>query len=232
VPHESAPATVVILARVPAGTTAEEFAKLDDLQRRRSAAVTWVVDGADLDRFAAQCPAARSALALDADCMRSRQDLRRVLGRAQSATPALDAVVVVGGTAIVHRDVLVDSGIRTAVVERFDETSRGSRRPAPGGWPCRSILWGLWEVEASPAKTAGMIGRWIPWGGHPTAGSLTVISIAAQGSGTRDLVDRLSRAIDRHTGAGHAARFALVAELPAMLGSVGQPQGGSVLRAA
>ena len=231
-PHDHAPATVVILANVPRGTTADEFARLDDIPRRAGVAVTWAVDGGDIAHLATVCPTARFALTLDADATRSRQDLRKILSRAQADVTDLDAVVLVGGAAIAHRDVLVDSGIRTAVVDRFDDTARGSRRPAPNGWSCRSILWGLWEVESSPAKAAGMIGRWIPWSGQPTAGSLTVIAIEGEGSGSRDFSDRVSRTIDRHAGMRLPQRFTLVTELSAMLGSAGHARGGSVLRAA
>ena len=47
-PNDSAPATVVILARLDAATTEEGFGMLAEAVRRTGAAVTWVADGATL----------------------------------------------------------------------------------------------------------------------------------------------------------------------------------------
>ena len=47
----------------------------------------------------------------------------------------VDGVVVANGGTIAQRDLLVAEGIRTAVVDRCDDVTRGSRRPAPEGPP-------------------------------------------------------------------------------------------------
>jgi hypothetical protein len=232
VPHEQTPATVVILVQVPRGTSVGEFTTLEAASLRRDDAVTWVVEGDDLTTLAAERPRSNWALAIDAAAIQSRQELRRRLLRARKSAPGLDCVVLAEGTPIAHRDLLVDSGIRTAVVGRFDQADRGNRRPAPDGWPCRSILWGLWEVETAPAKSGGMIGRLLPWSARPAAGSLTVVSIGGAGNSARDVADRLTREISRHTTAGQGTRVAPISDLTGLLGSGGPPKSGSVLRAA
>ena len=50
-PNNSTPATVVILARLDAAITKEGFGILAEGIRRTGAVVTWVADGATLDRL-------------------------------------------------------------------------------------------------------------------------------------------------------------------------------------
>ena len=231
-PHEQTPATVVILAQVPRGTSVGEFTALQSASLRLDDAVTWVVDGDDLKTLAAERPRSNWALSIDATGNQSRQELRRRLLRARTTIPGVDCVVLAEKTPIAHRDLLVDSGIRTAVVGRFDRAARGNRRPAPDGWPCRSVLWGLWEVETAPVRSGGMIGRLLPWSARPAPGSLTVVSIGGPGATVREVADRLTREIGRYQTRGQAIRVVPASDLTALLGCGGLPKSGSVLRAA
>jgi len=226
VPIDSTPATVVILARIDAATTGERFGALAEAVRRAGAAVTWVADGETLLRLAAEPAQGGWALVLDGGESDSRQGLRRHL---ESLRPtAVDAVVVPDGGRIVHRDLLVEAGIHTAIVDRFDDVPRGSRRPAPEGWACRSIVWGLWEVAASPARPGSILGRWRSWAGGPAAGSLTVVTTTCEPGD----IDRVPRMIGALRTGRRPKRFVRLGDLPEILGSNVQATGGSVLRAA
>lgn len=229
-PNDTTPATVVILARIDATTTEDGFETLASSVRRTGAAVTWVADGATLRRLADGAGDQGWALALDGEVTGSRQQLRQHLVSLRRS--AIDGVVVADGGTIAQRDLLVAEGIHTAVVDRFDEVTRGSRRPAPEGWACRSVVWGLWEVEAAPSRGAGFFGRWIPWTGGPPAGSLTVVTVSGEGTGILATADRVSRVIAAHRAGRHPKRFARLGELPGLLGSGGHSNGRSVLRAA
>jgi len=229
VPNDSTPATVVILAQLDAATTKEGFGILAEGVRRTGAAVTWVADGATLDRLADGGGEWGWALKLDRGEGDSRQGLRQHLKSLRHT--AVDAVVADGG-GIVHRDLLVEAGIHTAVVERFDDLPRGNRRPAPEGWACRSIVWGLWEVASTPARPGSLLGRWLPWSGGPAAGSLTVVTPPGAGAGVHAAADRVTRVIGAYRAGRQPARLVRLGDLPALLGSGCQPTGGSVLRAA
>lgn len=229
-PNDTTPATVVILAGIDATTTEAGFETLAASVRRTGAAVTWVADGQTLGRLADGTTDQGWALALDDAATGSRQRLRRQLAGLRRT--AIDGVVVAAGNAIAERDLLVAEGIHTAVVDRFDEVTRGTRRPAPDGWACRSVVWGLWEVESTPPRAGSFLGRWIPWVGGPAAGSLTVVTVAADGGGVHGTADRVTRVIAAHRAGRHPKRFARLGDLPALLGSGGQANGGSVLRAA
>ena len=111
------------------------------------------------------------------------------------------------------------------LVDEFSDVGRGSRRPAPTGWPCRSVAWGLWEVKACPPRRSPGWG-WLP--GLPAArrGGLHVIADGEQ---------RLSRLVDwsaQCVARGQAVVVPL-AELPAILeGRTLGSLAASVLRAA
>ena len=229
-PNDTTPATVVILAQIDATTTEEGFETLAASVHRTGAAVTWVADGETLRRLANGTTDQGWALGLDGAATESRQRLRQHLLSLRRT--AIDGVVIADGGTIAQRDLLVAEGIHTAVVDRFDEVTRGSRRPAPEGWACRSVVWGLWEVEASPTRAGSLLGRWIPWVGGPAAGSLTVVTVPGEGAGIRATADRVARVIAAHRSGRHPKRFARLGDLPCLLGSGGQPNGGSVLRAA
>lgn len=229
-PNDSTPATVVILSRISPGITDEAFGTLAEAVRRTGVTVTWVADAATVGRLAQGHDAQGWALALDDASTESRQRLRQSLVAVDRTD--VDAVVVPEGGAIAHRELLVEAGIRTAVVDRFDDVPRGNRRPAPEGWACRSIVWGLWEVASTPVTSSSLIGRWIPWGGGPAAGSLTVVSVLGSGVAGHTDIDRTARLIAGHRAGRIPKRFVRLGDLPALLGPGGQSKGGSVLRAA
>lgn len=229
-PNDSAPATVVILARLSPGITDAAFATLAESVRHTGVAVTWVADAATVGRLAHGHDARGFALALDDASTQSRQRLRQLLLAIDRTD--VDAVVVPDGGAIAHRELLVEAGVRTAVVDRFDDVPRGIRRPAPEGWSCRSIVWGLWEVASTPLTSSSLIGRWMPWGGGPAAGSLTVISALGSGTASDADIDRTTRLIASHRAGRIPKRFVHLGDLPTLLGPGGQSKGGSVLRAA
>ena len=228
-PNNSTPATVVILARLDAAITKEGFGILAEGVRRTGAVVTWVADGATLDRITDGGGEWGWALALDRAESDSRQGLRQHLKSLRHT--AVDAVVVPDGVEIVHRDLLVEAGIHTAVVDRFDDLPRGNRRPAPEGWACRSLVWGLWEVAATPPRPGSLLGRLLPWVDGPAAGSLTVTPPGA-GEGVHAAADRVTRFLGAYRAGRQPTRLVRLGDLPAMLGSGCQPTGGSVLRAA
>ena len=227
-PNDSTAATVVILARLDAAITKEGFGILAEGVRRTGAVVTWVADGATLDRITDGGGEWGWALALDRGEGDSRQGLRQHL-KSLRHTP-VDAVVADGG-GIVHRDLLVEAGIHTAVVDRFDDLPRGNRRPAPEGWACRSLVWGLWEVAATPPRPGSLLGRLLPWVDGPAAGSLTVTPPGA-GEGVHAAADRVTRFLGAYRAGRQPTRLVRLGDLPALLGSGCQPTGGSVLRAA
>jgi hypothetical protein len=230
VPNDTTPATVVILARIDATITADGFETLAASVRSTDAAVTWVADGDTLKRLSRLTADQSWALVLDGTETDSRQRLRQhLIGLRRTA---VDGVVVADRGTIAQRDLLVAEGIRTAVVDRFDDVTRGSRRPAPEGWACRSVVWGLWEVESTPTRAGSVLGRWLPWIGGPAAGSLTVVTVSQAGAGILATSDRLTRVIAAHRAGRHPKRFARLGDLPSLLGSGGQVNGGSVLRAA
>ena len=175
------PTTVVICCPV---TQRGADAELDAMVRRAREAivpVTWV---ASIDSLAATSGAIGGAdrsggiaLALEPSWFSSRQMLRRMLGRARTAVPSLSTVVLRGAAPLDHRAVLVEEGIRTICVDSFDDVARVSRRPAPQGWPCRTVVWGLWEVKSVPQTARGMLRSLIPWRSapRPALGSLALL---------------------------------------------------------
>lgn len=200
--------------------------------------VTWIIpceilpmaragsDGVGISRAAA-------ALDLSAEWPLSRQELRRTLRAARAAWPELEAAVLHGPAPLDHRDVLVQEGFTTVCVDRFDVHPRGTRRPAPRGWDCRSILWGLWEVAAAP-KPRSPLGRVADWCRNPSdRGGLRIWRPGAcSAATTRVRLDRHVESIRRRTAAG-AARAALLADIPSLIaGNDPLTARGSVLRAA
>lgn len=228
-PGPQASATAVVVARLHPGTRPDAWRRLDTIAGGAGGRITWAADAETLAALAAEAPSAPWALALDAAATTTRRDLRAVLGRMARLPVAIDAAVGGAGVALHHRDLLVDAGIRIAAVDRFDDAGRGSRRPPPDGWACRSVVWGLWEAEATPA-VAGGIARWLPWGGRPAPGSLTLAAIDL------DPDARIAGAVlGKAAGRFHdrrGVRMARLDELPGLLGSEGPARSGSVLRAA
>lgn len=210
------PATVMICAPLPRHATGRRPAEVP---------VTWI---ASLDTLlTARIPDGGLALELDADTLASKQALRSTLTRARAVAPTLDTIAVRGGR-LEHRGLLAAAGIRVALVDGFDDVSRGHRRPAPQGWRCRTVEWGLWEVASGPAQRGGLRGLLAAagFGAAPRAGELRVV---------RDTDSRIERwmawAVRRQRHGTVAA--ATLSELPVLVERRhGDRQGGSVLRAA
>lgn len=234
---------VVILCPFPARAAATEAAGWLRGQGDTAAPVTWVATPDGLERLRDVWEAAPTteglpgvAVSLEPEALATKTTLRAALRQARTAWPDLAAAVQRGGGGTPHRDVLVQEGITTLCVDAFDEPLRGSRRPAPRGWPCRSILWGLWEVAAAPARPAGLVRRITGWctGSRTARGSLVILD-ADSGNGAAVARARL----ERHRGwarrriqAGFA-EGATLADLPRLIAggnAAGSP--GSILRAA
>lgn len=229
--HDRSPATVVIVARVPRDTTDASFTAMAG--SARGVAVTWAADADVLERFAAATGDATVgagwAVLLDAAATATRQETRRRLALAADSGLTVGGCVFATGVPAVHRDLLVAAGTGVAVVDRFDEAPRGTRRPAPEGWRCRSLVWGLWEIETATAPATGL-GRLLPWSGSPAPGSLVVESIDLSGD-ARTAQDRLTRSVARHAGKS-GSRVVTLGGLGALLGQGTATGAGSVLRAA
>jgi hypothetical protein len=187
-------ATLVICGTVPRTTRSEP----SGLVRGPDLPVTWL---APIDRLAvAAALAARhggcaAALELPPAALESRSRLRRLLARGRDTLPGLATVVVSGTMGAEHRGLLVEEGIRIALVDTLAETVRGSRRPAPSGWRCRNAAWGLWEVETSAGLPRSPL-AWLGLGGRPRRGSLHVLrteALAEGNGGTVFLASRLER---------------------------------------
>jgi len=189
-----APATLVICGTVPRTTRNEPRG----LVRGPDLPVTWL---APIDRlaFAADLAARHAgcaaALELPPAALESRSRLRGLLARGRDILPGITAVAVRGGVGADHRGLLVEEGIRIALVEQLAEAGRGSRRPAPSGWRCRNAAWGLWEVQISPGVSRSPL-AWLGLGGRPRRGSLHVLrteALAEGNGGTVFLASRLER---------------------------------------
>lgn len=206
------PATVVICAPESGGT------------RVRSPAVTSVITLEALMRDPPRGDGAAAALEIDPAWLESRAALRQALVRARHAAPRLEAAVIRGGLGS-HHGLLAEEGIRVVLVDEFRDVGRGSRRPAPTGWPCRNVAWGLWEVKACPPRRSPGW-AWLP--GLPAArrGGLHVVAAGDP---------RLERLAEWSTQAAARGQAVVVtlAELPAILeGRTSGALTASVLRAA
>lgn len=235
------PATLVICGTTPRQSATAGGAAW--LEATRSLPVTWLV-GIDVLADVASAIARRSGgndMALDippAACG-SRAKLRDLLLRARDEAPGLSAVVLRGPTPLAHRGLLVEQGMSVALVNSFEDDGRGSRRPAPRDWPCRNIVWGLWEVLVQPHRPRGIAG-WLGLGGLPTprAGSLQVLQTEGVTAGSRHeafVSPRLDRwlAWAAHRVSSGTAVVTGLSDLPSAITGTGrQPLPGSVLRAA
>lgn len=237
---KTAPATVVICCRLPARISAAEFSDWVQLADRSNAAISWVAHADDLEAVGPAVEAAgmagRIALEVDAATRSSRQSLRAALAAARRTVGAVEAVVAADAPGIDDRGLLVAEGVRTLCVERFESVARGSRRPAPHGWPCRSVVWGLWEVSSAP-PAARLLSRIVSWQASPlpAPGLLSVVTVTASGaSASRDIRSRLERvlaAVSRRRGKT-PVQVPHLTDIPDLIAGAGQGRAGSVLRAA
>lgn len=184
-------ATLVICGTVPRTNRIEPggLVRVPDLP------VTWL---APIDRLAGAVDLARrhagsaAALELPPAALESRSRLRSLLNRGRDMLPGLVAVAIRGGVCCEHRGLLVEEGIRIALVDELMDAGRGSRRPAPAGWRCRNAVWGLWEVAASADRPRSPL-AWLGLGGLPRRSSLHVLRTEAMTEGNGGAVFLASR---------------------------------------
>jgi hypothetical protein len=209
--------------------------------RRPAVPVTWLAPWdrlAEAALLASGQPGSAAALELPAAAFASRHRLRTLLARGREAMPDLVTIAVRGGEQLEHRSLLVEEGIRLAVVESLGGTGRGSRRPAPSGWRCRNASWGLWEVELSPPRRDGPLG-WLRLSDlpRPRGRSLHVLRTDgfASGNGGAYPAPRFERWLawaGRHVGRGRADAVSLPGLVDRLTGGEQAAADRSVLRAA
>ena len=235
---ERAPATVVVCCGVPSGIGPSDFAGWVNVAERARVPVSWAARPADLptvlDVLGARTTPFDAAVALDASQLSSRPTLRREIAAARASTGRIECAVAAGAAPLDHRALLVEQGIHTIAVGGFDAATRSSRRPPPSGWACRSVVWGLWEVQTVTRPPRSTVGRILPWafGPHLPAGSLTVVHVEPGALGlrfARTKFERLTVWIARQADSVHAARLS---DLQSLLQAAGQRETGSVLRRA
>lgn len=229
-------ATAILICPIPPGAPVAEVAAWMARSRGSHVPVTWAVAP---ETLAIACEAAADTvpdLALDVSGIwpASRHVLRQTLRSARQTWPSLETAVLRGPAGLDHRDAIVEEGITTIAVDQFDTPARGSRRPAPRGWPCRSILWGLWEVAFSASPRRGIVGELKNWclrGGQ--AGGLSILDAGRSSTpaAIRSRFDRHLAWIRRRSPTGLQA--VTLADLPTILRGGGDAASrGSVLRAA
>lgn len=229
------PSTLVLCAtapRFPAG----RHAAWVETAAAVGVPVSWLVGA---DDFVPALEGLDVALDIPPAASGSRRRLRDLLARARDLVPGLSTVALRGPTAIEQRVLLAEWGISVALVDSFSDEGRGSRRPAPRGWGCRNVVWGLWEVLVTPPRAAGVLG-WLGLGGQPRlrAGGLQVLRSDATTAGTSPAAvvpPRLQRWIAwaaQRRERGTVSVVSLSAVPRMIAGGDQQPIAGSVLRAA
>jgi len=233
-----APATLVICATVPGGLRGGA----DALRQRFDLPLTWVATwealavAADL---AERQAGSAVALQLPEAAGESRQRLRTILARGRDIVPGLASVAIRGPVTPAVRTLLVEEGIRAAVVELFGPMQRGSRRPAPAGWRCRNAAWGLWEVEVgSPRPPSALSWLGLATMARPRRRSLHVFRIdgvVTGNAGAAHASHRLERRLAwarRHVARGTAEVIAISRLTDRLAGHELATADRSVLRAA
>lgn len=232
------PATLVLCATAPRQPTPRTVAWLE-AARSLTAPVTWIAGIETMAEIAEHGAGIDVAIDIPPTVCGSKARLRELVSRGRDAIPDLSTAVLRGPTPSDHRSLLVEQGISVALVDGFEEDSRGSRRPAPKGWPCRNVIWGLWEVTVSSPRAAGIAG-WLGLGGAPAAkpGSLQVLrtdGILASHGGRAAIAPRLDRWIawaNQRRFRGTAVTAGL-ADVPALITGCGREAvADSILRAA
>jgi hypothetical protein len=236
------PITLVICCPLPASMPQSTAEACLASASRTEIPLTWIVplDRLQLVTGCGTATGRSTNVALEIPVNTSRQELRQLLTRAATASSGIDAAASGGQLPAEHRRMLVDCGIKVVCRDRFDDTTRGSRRPAPHGWPCRSTLWGLWEVIWTAATPPGLASRLLPWGcpPGPVSGGLTVLNVggqdlAADAAGILGRIERWRSWAERRSNTAGQVTFASLSDLPALIAGAGRlPVGGSVLKAA
>ncbi len=239
-----APATVLICAALPPTDRSSATAHRPAVALATPAVpitsavpITWIGSVETVVRGGFAPERSDIAIELAPEWFASRQKLRAAVARARGAVPGIEAAVL-RRAPLEHRELLAEAGIRVVLVDAFTDTDRGSRRPAPQGWPCRNLAWGLWEVESVRRPPTGLR-AWLPrFSSLPAArpGGLHVLvdrTVVPGGRGAMSpRVDRwIEWAQSRQARGGVVA--ATLADLPGIVERrQRQPFGGSVLRAA
>lgn len=220
-------ATVVLCATVSDAVTTGPRRSPRPRFTHAGVPVTWIASWNGLAELAsAGLPSGDDvALEIPAGALESRQRIRTLLARGREAFPSLEAVSLPEAADMTHRRLLVEEGVRVALVDRLPADGHGSRRPAPRGWRCRTMAWGLWDVEVTPQDQRGLLGWLRPRQPRLRSGSLVVLK--AEGSAERWLT-WATRQVERTAG-----RAETLGGLAAGLaGEDRLPLAGSVLRAA
>ncbi|MBM4021937.1 MAG: hypothetical protein FJ284_06820 [Planctomycetes bacterium] len=235
------PATIVLCATVGQAVRVESV-RVEFPARGSAVPVTWIAPWESLAAAAELArgqPGSAAVIDLPPAAFESRRRLRSLLARGRKLLPGLDAVAIRGPVVAEHRSLLVEEGIRGAVVESLGGLGRGSRRPAPSGWRCRNAAWGLWEVELAAPRHAR---PWVWLGIHaltrPTWSGLHVLrtdGLTAGHGGNTFLASRLARWIawaGRHIARGTATAVSLPGLVSRLSGEEQSAADRSVLRAA
>jgi hypothetical protein len=231
--------TVVLCCDLPAGLPAATVENWLAWGLTAGVPITWIAPLERLRQIAAAAAAAgiEPSVALDVSAIDTRSGLRASFAEASETLAAIEAAAVRGGLPADHRRGLAEAGVRAILRDRLDDNGPGARRPAPRGWPCRSVLWGLWETTPSAATPPTSIGRLLPWatGGTTRAEGLIVPEVSR---GSAADVGQLRARVEQWQAWARRQRtgtvsFARLADLPALVAGAGRvPDGGSVLRAA
>jgi len=163
---------VVTCCRVPDHASEAEMARWRAEAASRGVAVTWCVASADLEQWASATGNARELAVRVGEAAREgsveRSEIREAVRQR-----VVSAAVVEGDRPLDHRRLLVEGGIEVVATERLHAVDRQTRRPAPHGWDCRCVLWGLWETgyTAPRRRMFGLLEDT-----RPRAGGLTVVA--------------------------------------------------------
>jgi len=168
------PMTVVVCGHVAQATA---------VRRTPGVPLTWIANSAELEQIGTRAAGtqARPWPATDAVAVEIEPawlDSRHAILAAAAAVRAVHIDLRAG---VVRDGELRDprlaaaAGLR-AVLVRSCAAARGSRRPAPAGWPCRNPAWGLWEVErAGSPPRRGIWRRLFGRGSGGRRGGLVVL---------------------------------------------------------
>lgn len=232
-----APATIVVCCGVPKSGRPGSLATWMGIAGGARIPVTWV---SRLDAIAPTVDVVRSvgtgdvALELDAMELACRPALRRELAAARTIAGGPTCAVAAGAPSLDHRELLVEHGIQAVAVGGFDHVTKSSRRPPPSGWRCRSIVWGMWEMETVPRSPRRPLGWMMPGfvGPRLAAGSLTVVHVDPGTLGERPAQLELERLVTWLSRKPAGVRAIPLSDLALLLQGGGQAEAGSVLRQA
>lgn len=225
---------VVLCCRVPEQTSDTEAARWQAEAARRGIPVTWVVTPEQASQWfetsGAQQPlAVRIGDPLAAEPM-ERAEIR---GSLHASGGQVSAAVLEGDQPLEHRELFLEAGIDIVASSRLHRANRGSRRPAPHGWECRCLLWGLWEAAftAPRRRLFGLVAE-----SRPQRGRLTLLQTGCRHGEPADVgFARLRQTLSQvQAGLGRGGvEASLLSELPSLLqGGHTTADRGSILAAA